>query len=118
MGAKMGRPPVELDIKAFENLCSMQCTREEIADFFKVDEDTVTAWCKRHYGDTFSVVYKKLSAKGKISLRRAQFRLAEKNTSMAIFLGKQYLGQRDNPAERPGNGDIEDLAPLAELLKE
>ena len=25
-----------------------------------------------------------------------QWKLAEKNTSMAIFLGKQYLGQRDN----------------------
>lgn len=33
---------------------------------------------------------------GKISLRRMQWRLAEKNATMAIFLGKQYLGQRDN----------------------
>ena len=33
--------------------------------------------------------------KGKISLRRAQFRLAEKSAAMAIFLGKNYLGQRD-----------------------
>lgn len=32
---------------------------------------------------------------GKISLRRSQWRLAEKNASMAIWLGKQYLGQRD-----------------------
>ena len=31
-----------------------------------------------------------------MSLRRIQYKLAEKNTAMAIFLGKQYLGQRDN----------------------
>lgn len=30
-----------------------------------------------------------------MSLRRIQMKLAEKNASMAIFLGKQYLGQRD-----------------------
>jgi hypothetical protein len=31
-----------------------------------------------------------------MSLRRTQFRLAEKSAAMAIFLGKQYLGQSDN----------------------
>ena len=60
-------------------------------------------WCKRTYELTFAEAYKKYSAKGKVSLRRAQFKLAEKNASMAIFLGKQYLGQRDFPNE-PGDG--------------
>lgn len=32
---------------------------------------------------------------GKISLRRSQFRMAEVNPTMAIWLGKQYLGQTD-----------------------
>ena len=27
-----------------------------------------------------------------------QFKLAEKNAGMAIWLGKQYLGQSDDPA--------------------
>lgn len=31
----------------------------------------------------------------KIRLRRIQFKLAENSTPMAIFLGKQYLGQKD-----------------------
>ena len=34
--------------------------------------------------------------KGKISLRRYQWELAKKNATMAIWLGKQFLGQRDN----------------------
>lgn len=32
---------------------------------------------------------------GKISLRRAQFKLAKKSANMAIWLGKQWLGQQD-----------------------
>ena len=43
----------------------------------------------------FAEVYKIYSVSGKISLRRWQFKMAEKNVTMAIFLGKQYLGQTD-----------------------
>ena len=31
-----------------------------------------------------------------MSLRRAQFNLAKTNAAMAIFLGKNYLGQKDS----------------------
>lgn len=34
-------------------------------------------------------------ANGKMSLRRRQFAMAEENVAMAIFLGKNYLGQSD-----------------------
>ena len=51
---------------------------------------------ERTYGRHYSVVYEEKRGIGKISLRRAQFRLAEKNAAMAIFLGKNYLGQRDH----------------------
>ena len=43
----------------------------------------------------FSEVFKEKRGLGKISLRRNQFRLAEKSATMAIWLGKQYLGQKD-----------------------
>ena len=58
--------------------------------------DTLCRWCKREYGVTFAEIYKTKSEKGRIALRRYQFKLAEKYPAMAIFLGKQYLGQRDN----------------------
>lgn len=73
----------------------MQCTMEEICSFFEITDKTLTKWCKRTYGMSFSETYKNKSAGGKISLRRAQFKLAEKSATMAIFLGKQYLGQTD-----------------------
>lgn len=95
MPKKVGRPRIEIDKDTFEKLCGIQCTLEEIASFFDCCDDTINNWCKENYGESFSGVFKKKSAAGKMSLRRIQFKLAEKNTSMAIFLGKQYLGQRD-----------------------
>lgn len=113
----MARPRIEIDAKSFESLCSLQCTLPEIADFFHCSEDTVERWCKRTYDDCFAVVFKKKSGKGKISLRRAQFRLAETNASMAIWLGKQYLGQCDDgilQTSQSSRGDD----PLSKSLKE
>lgn len=84
-----------IDKKVFENLCGLQCTLLEICDFFDVEDDTLNSWCKKTYGTTFSEVFKLKRGKGQISLRRMQWKLAEKNAAMAIFLGKQYLGQKD-----------------------
>lgn len=93
--AKMGRPRKEIDRLQFERLCGIQCTEEEIAGIFDCSVDTIENWCKRTYKTTFSEVYKIHSASGKASLRRTQFKLAERSAAMAIFLGKQYLGQKD-----------------------
>lgn len=84
-----------IDKKQFESLCGLQCTLLEICDFFDVEDDTLNSWCKKTYGTTFSEVFKRKRGKGQISLRRMQWKLAEKNAAMAIFLGKQYLGQKD-----------------------
>lgn len=100
--AKTGRPRIEIDSNQFENLCNLQCTLSEIAGWFKCSEDTIERWCKREYGETFAETFKIYSASGKMSLRRAQFRLAEKSAAMAIFLGKQYLGQRDTAVVENG----------------
>lgn len=91
----MARPRKKIDQKQFENLCGLQCTLEEICGFFDVCTDTLETWCKRTYKANFSEVFSKKRGMGKISLRRNQWRLAEKNATMAIWLGKQYLGQRD-----------------------
>lgn len=95
----MARPRKEIDQAQFEKLCAMLCTENEICSFFDVTDKTLTGWCKRTYGLSFSEAYKKHSVKGIISLRRNQLKLSEKSAAMAIFLGKQYLGQKDNPVE-------------------
>ena len=92
----MARPRTEINQNVFENLCGLQCTQEEIASAFGTSPDTVARWCKRTYGTGFAEVFAQKRRKGHISLRRYQWKLAEHNATMAIFLGKQYLGQRDN----------------------
>lgn len=91
----MGRRPKVIDQKQFENLCGLQCTYDEICSWFDVTDKTLNSWCKRTYGKNFSEVFREKRGRGKISLRRTQWELAKKNASMAIFLGKQYLGQSD-----------------------
>lgn len=93
----MARPRTQIPQKEFENLCGLQCTKEEICGFFDTTDKTLENWCKRTYdGKGFSEVFAEKRGIGKVALRRAQFRLAEKNAAMAIFLGKNYLGQTDN----------------------
>lgn len=84
-----GRPKFQIDYVMVEKLASIQCTQQEIASFLGCSTDTLQR------DKQFCDIYKKGMENGKMSLRRIQFKLAEKNTSMAIFLGKQYLGQRD-----------------------
>lgn len=94
-----GHTPAQDKIKKdeFEKLCNLWCTLIEIADFFDVSEDTVEAWCKNTYGETFTDVYKRKNSKGKIALRRWQMKSAEKgNVTMQIWLGKQHLNQREH----------------------
>lgn len=93
--ARTGRPAKEFDKELFEQLCGIMCTEEEICGIFKTTDKTLANWCQRTYGLNFSEAHKRYSAQGKLSLRRYQFKLAQKNAAMAIFLGKNYLGQRD-----------------------
>ena len=90
-----GRPRKEIDKREFEKLCALQCTMSEISAWFECDKKTLIAWCERTYNAEFSTVFKEKSETGKISLRRRQWQLAEKSPAMAIFLGKNLLGQTD-----------------------
>jgi len=93
----MARPRVEINWVDFDKLCALQCTQVEIAEWFDCSIDTIARAVKREHKEGFAEYYKKKSSKGKISLRRYQWEMAKKNTTMAIWLGKQYLGQRDDP---------------------
>lgn len=94
-GAKKGEFGAVIQRPQFESLCGMFCTSQEICSFFGVSFNTLQRWCKQEYGITFGEIYQQKSDMGKISLRRTQMRLADRSVPMAIFLGKQYLGQTD-----------------------
>lgn len=112
---KTGRPLVELDEDQFEHLCELQCEKRDIAEHFGVSRSTILRWVKRTYGKTFEEVYKVYATRGKTSLRRIQYAQAPKSARMAIWLGKQWLGQtekvdiRQMADDEPTEYDIEKL---------
>ena len=91
-----GRPRMILNDKGkkmVETLAGMMCTDEEIAAVLECSVETLQT---KDNLQAFSDCKKKGQDKGKASLRRLQFKAADKgNTTMLIFLGKQYLQQRD-----------------------
>lgn len=79
-------------------LCQIQCTRREIQLVLGIPEyRTLDRKCREEWGKSFAEVSAEFKEGGKASLRRIQFALAEKSAAMAIFLGKNYLGQSDQP---------------------
>ena len=96
---KKGRPHVQIDWKLFENLCHIHCTTSEIASCLRIGNGTLYERTEKQYGQPFQEIYKRYQEGGKASLRRTQMRLAQKNASMCIWLGKQYLGQQDHQRE-------------------
>lgn len=85
-----GRPRKEIDYETVEKLAALQCTQEEISSFLGISVDTLTR------DEKFCGIYKEGINKGRMSLRRHQWRaLEEGNPTMLVWLGKQYLKQRD-----------------------
>tara|TARA_R100000789_G_scaffold50436_1_gene50478 strand:+ start:1656 stop:2015 length:360 start_codon:yes stop_codon:yes gene_type:complete len=86
----VGRPKKKLRFTDadLEKLATMQCTREEIAAFVGCSVSTL----KRN----FDPPIKRGWDRGKISLRRVMFDKAIRgNTTMMIWLSKNYLGMKD-----------------------
>ena len=81
-------------------LSGYMCTDEEIAYEMGTTVDTLH---NSRNNEVFSECKKKGLAHGKASLRRKQFKMAERSAAMAIFLGKQYLNQKDDPT--PASND-------------
>lgn len=115
--AKVGRPKIEMDWTIFETACKLMATKNEILNLMGLKEATLDRRIREKYNDSFEGILKKLSFGTKLSLRRFQFQLAEKNPAMAIWLGKQYLGQRDIPEQEKiietGNPDRKKLEKFA-----
>ena len=93
-----GRPPIDIDLNIVKKLCEIQCTGEEIASVLGINYETLLERIKEEGYNTFPEYFKKHCGKGKASLRRYQWKNAEKgNAAMQIWLGKQYLDQKEKP---------------------
>lgn len=111
-----GRPPKPINWEQFEQLCALHCTREEIGSFFHLNPDQITFRVKQYYHEDYMVIYKRFSEQGKCSLRRNQFKMTNRNATMAIFLGKQWLGQKDD--ESTGEMDARAVLSIYQELQD
>jgi len=109
---KRGRPEVAIDEKIFGQLCQLQCTEVELAAFFGCTKRTIIRKLKDpKYRELFDLG----KAKGRISLRRLQWRHAQQagsaGVNMTIHLSKHWLKEY----ERTVAVSLEDLD--AEIAK-
>lgn len=88
--AKVGRPKFKIDYEIVLKLAQIMCTEQEIASFLGCAVRTLQNDAE------FMRIYKSGLDVGRMSIRRQQFKTAAAgNPTMQIWLGKQYLGQRD-----------------------
>lgn len=111
-----GRPKAKIDYEIVEKLASMFCTDEEIASFLGVSSKTIQR--RKQEDEEYCLAYKKGFDQGKISLRQSQYKSAVRNgnVTMQIWLGKQYLGQRDQV--KLDEADMSKIDTLIESLTE
>jgi len=90
----VGRPKLVLDTQLIYRLASIHCTIREMSNIMNCSEEALV-----NYMDVINKGYDQ----GKEGLRRLQWKSAQQgNVAMQIWLGKQWLQQRDRlPDEAP-----------------
>jgi hypothetical protein len=108
----MARPKKDIPLKQVEALGMLQCTIDEVSLVLGIPPSTLKS--RPDVMETFN----KGREKGKMSLRRAQWKKAmEGNVTMLIWLGKQYLNQRE-PQLNIGLGEIEHIPDFEQMSNE
>lgn len=97
VGLCVGRDNIVVPPDQVEELAAIGCTDRDIANFYGVKEDTL----RRNFAENLVKGREGL----KIKLRRAMLKnaLVNMNTTMQIWLSKQYLAMSDNPVDSVGN---------------
>lgn len=119
---KTGRPkgstklqPTEDTLKQLRGLGQIQCIGKEAAAFFGVTEPTFIKFLNDN--PQAREAFEEGKGKGCVSLRRYQWRMAENNATMAIWLGKNHLGQTDR-VEQSHTGNVAFVPPVINLVRD
>lgn len=96
----MSRPEKQIDWKKVDAMLEAHCNGTEIAAQFGMHPDTFYKRVEKEYNMGFSEYFQQKKATGKSNLKFAQYKKAlGGNTSIQIWLGKNWLGQREEPKE-------------------
>lgn len=112
---KQGRPVFELDDKNFDVAIQLPMIKADICLLMGgCSEDTIEKYVKKRFGKTFSELQSERRQHFRKNILGKQYELAMKgNVGLLIWLGKNYLGQRDKFEET----DAEDLKLEREVME-
>jgi hypothetical protein len=97
---KGGRPTKPIDYTKLDAMCAIHCTGEECAAILDMSYEHLNNQLKKDKNGGFLEYFKVKGASGKMSLRRKQYDQAMSgNSTMLIWLGKQWLAQSDKTEE-------------------
>ena len=97
---KGGRPPIQWDEKEAAIFGRFRATYKTMSDYYGCSERTIKRLMTNDDDDgnesKFCHHYKNGLSSGQMKLSEAQWKAAQEgNATMLIWLGKQYLGQKD-----------------------
>ena len=112
-----GLMPDEETLRQIEIMANLHTTDQEMARIFGC-----TDYAFREFKKKYAIVEKTIERgreAGKLSLRHKQFQMAleQDSVSMAIWLGKQYLGQSDK-TQTENNVNLQVLKSIMDLEEE
>ena len=114
----MGRKPIEIDWDTFNKLCSFPIKQDDISWILDVSVDKLANEIRAKFDMTFSEYMTKRQATLRLSLLQKQYQVAMNgNVSMLIWLGKNWLGQRDKFEEVKAEEPVTDQEKTA-LIKQ
>lgn len=93
--------PTQRDLEIIEEMAAIGCTPQEICTVLKIPKEIFKSHAQ------IKVCVERGAERARVSLRRLQWKTAQKNPIMQIFLGKQLLGQADKVEHK--NDDTEAL---------
>lgn len=91
------RPIIPIDWNQVDKWLEAHCSGAEIASIIGIYPDTLYDRCQKEKGMVFTEYAQQKKSKGDASIKSKQYEEAMKgDRGMLIWLGKQWLGQRDN----------------------
>ena len=104
------RPKAVINWKMVDEYLRSQCDGAHIANILGIHPNTLYLACEEKFNVNFSEYSQQKKGEGKELLRARQFKAAmEGDKTMLVWLGKQYLGQRE---KTDSNINLQDKAPI------
>ena len=109
-----GRPKAIIDWDVVIAHIKAQCSAVGIASLFGISVDTLYNRCKEDNNIDYSVFSDQKKAEGKELLRKKQYDVAmEGDKTMLVWLGKQYLEQKEKTET---DLHIKEIPPLPDII--